>query len=164
MQDYVSLREENMTLEQQNCFLLNKQVELEKDLNSSILKNQALQKKLNTTEQKAENSMRWNRSSIILDSLHKSQSSTRHRIGFTEIKNPNIDRLCSHCGLTGHKSHACDKKQISHHKKFSFLRKNQKKSDPEHVSTSKVLPRWAKKFSYITLITNRHLSGFGYQN
>ena len=55
MQDYVSLREENMTLEQQNCFLLNKQVELEKDLNSSFLKNQALQKKLNTTEQEAEN-------------------------------------------------------------------------------------------------------------
>ena len=44
-----------MTLEQQNYSLLNKQVELEKDLNSSFLKNQALQKKLNTTEQEAEN-------------------------------------------------------------------------------------------------------------
>ena len=86
MQDYVSLREENMTLEQQNCFLLNKQVELEKDLNSSILKNQALQKKLNTTEREEENSMRWNRSSIILDSLHKSESSLRHGIGFLKQK------------------------------------------------------------------------------
>ena len=50
MEDYASLREENMTLEQQNYSLLNKQVELEKDLKSSILKNQALQKNLNTTE------------------------------------------------------------------------------------------------------------------
>ena len=50
MEDYASLREENMTLVQQNCSLLNKQVELEKDLNSSFLKNLALQKKLNTTE------------------------------------------------------------------------------------------------------------------
>ena len=117
MEDYASLREESMTLEQQNCSLLNKQVELEKDLNSSFLKNQALQKKLNTTEQEAEKSMRWNRSSIILDSLHKSQSSSRHGIGFSETKNSNIDCLCSHCGLTGHKSHACDKKQIAHQKK-----------------------------------------------
>ena len=55
MEDYASLREENMTLEQQKCSLLNKKVELEKDLNCSFLKNQALQKKLNTTEQEAEN-------------------------------------------------------------------------------------------------------------
>ena len=108
--------------------------------------------------------MRWNMSSIILDSLHKSQSSSRHGIGFSETKNPNIDCLCSHCGLTGHKSHACVKKQIAHQKKFSFLRKIQKKTDPEPVSTSKVLPRWAKKFSYTPLITNKHLSGSEYLN
>ena len=89
--------------------------------------------------------MRWNRSSIILDSLHKSQSSSRHGIGFSETKNPNIECLCSHCGLTGHKSHACDKKQIAHQKKISFLRKSQKKTDPEPGSTPKVLPRWARK-------------------
>ena len=49
------------------------------------------------------------------------------------------------CGLTGHKSHACDKKQIAHQKKYSFLRKSQKKTDPKPGSTSKVLPRWARK-------------------
>ncbi|KAK6789297.1 hypothetical protein RDI58_013096 [Solanum bulbocastanum] len=98
MEDYASLREDNMNLEQQNCLLQNELIELNKELDSINVKNKDLQKKLHMTKMEVEHSMRWNRSSILLDSIQKSQSTTKHGIGFHKAKGPNIHCLCSHCG------------------------------------------------------------------
>ncbi|KAG5590067.1 hypothetical protein H5410_040581 [Solanum commersonii] len=100
MEDYASLREDNVNLEQQNCLLQKELVELNIELNSIIVKNEDLQNKLHVTKMEAEHNMRWTRSSILLDSIQKGQSTTKHGIGFYEAKNPNIECLCSHCGLT----------------------------------------------------------------
>jgi len=96
----------------------------------------------------AEHSMRWTRSFIILDSIQKSQSFARHGIGFdktsSETKNRNIDCLCSHCGLTRHKSYACIKKLTAYKNNLNFLKKTYR-GVTKLVPKSKPLQRWAKK-------------------
>ncbi|KAK4706754.1 hypothetical protein R3W88_033718 [Solanum pinnatisectum] len=146
MEDYASLRQENMNLEQQNCLLHNNLEELNKEFNSIIVKNEDLQKKLHITKMEAEHNMRWTRSSILLDSIQKNQSTTRRGIGFSKTNNPNIDCLCSHCGLTGPKSYACYKKQTAHKKIFIFVQRIQKENKTKPISTQKNLPSWGKKY------------------
>lgn len=80
MEDYASLRKENMSLEQQNCSPQKKLENLEKELKVVTLKNEDLQRKLDLAKVEVENSMIWTRPSIILDSLHKNQSGTRYGI------------------------------------------------------------------------------------
>ncbi|KAK4718236.1 hypothetical protein R3W88_016574 [Solanum pinnatisectum] len=108
IEDYASLREENKNLEKQNHCLLTKSKELNNNQHSMTKKNENLQKELHMTKMEAEHSIRWTRSPILLDSIHKSQSPTKHGIGFDKnslkIKNPNIYWLCSHFGVTGHKA------------------------------------------------------------
>lgn len=58
MEDYASLREENMALEQRNFSLLNKQEKLDNELKSITLNNEDLQRKFDMTKLEAENSMR----------------------------------------------------------------------------------------------------------
>ncbi|KAG5604913.1 hypothetical protein H5410_026405, partial [Solanum commersonii] len=82
MEDYASLREENENLEKQNHRLLSKITELNKNLDSMTKKNEELNKELHMSKAEVENSMRWTRSSILLDNIHKSQTSTKHGIGF----------------------------------------------------------------------------------
>jgi len=120
-----------------------------------IIRNEDLQKKLHMTKMEAEHNMRWTRSSILLDCIKKGQSSTRHEIGFSETKNPNIDCLCSHCGLTGRKSYACNKKQTSYKNNLTFLQKTQKGKIMKPIPTPKFLPLWAKK-NLIHHFSNKH--------
>ncbi|KAK4707041.1 hypothetical protein R3W88_033401 [Solanum pinnatisectum] len=127
MEDYASPREENENLEKQNHYLQNKLKELSNNLQSMIKRNEDLQAKLHTTKMEVEHSMRRTKSSIIYDSIQKSQSSTKHGIGFdkasSKTKNPNIVCLCSHCGLTRHKSYACIKKLITHINNLIFFKR-----------------------------------------
>lgn len=58
MEDYASLKEENMALEQRNFSLLNKQEKLDNELKSITLNNEDLQRKFDMTKLEAENSMR----------------------------------------------------------------------------------------------------------
>lgn len=143
-----SLREDNVNLEQQICLLQKELVELNKELNSIIVKNENLQNKFHMTKMETEHNMRWTRSSILLDSIQKGQSTTKHRIGFYEAKNPNIDCLCSHCGLTGHKSYACNKKQTAHKNNFGFVQNTEKVpkgNNSKQTPTPKTLPLWARR-------------------
>nr|XP_010322045.1 uncharacterized protein LOC101268110 [Solanum lycopersicum] len=82
MEDYTSLREENKILEKQNLHLLSKNAKLSKNLDLITKRNEALSKELLVTKIEAENGMRWNRSSILLDNMHKNRTSEKHGIGF----------------------------------------------------------------------------------
>ncbi|KAG5604259.1 hypothetical protein H5410_025751 [Solanum commersonii] len=148
MEDYASLREENENLEKQNHRLLSKITELNKNLDSMTKKNEELNKELHMSKAEAENSMRWTRSSILLDNIHKSQTSTKHGIGFdknSQVKNPNIDCLCVHCGFTGHKSYECHRKLTAYENNLTYLRKPHPKRVTKQIPNTKPLPRWARK-------------------
>jgi len=127
MEDYASLREENKILEKQNLYLLSKNAKLSKNLDLITKRKEALSKALLVTKIEAENGMRWTRSSILLDNMHKNRTFEKHGIGFdrtsSQVKNPKIDCLCMHCGLEGHKSHDCQRKQTAHNKNLKSLRK-----------------------------------------
>ena len=102
MEDYASLREENKSLEKQNLHLLSKNTKLSKNLDLVTKRNETLSKELLVTKTEAENGMRWTRSSILLDNIHKNRTSERPGIGFDktspQVKNPNIDCLCMTVG------------------------------------------------------------------
>ena len=114
-------------------------------------RNEALSKELLVTTTEAENGMRWTRSSILLDNIHKNRTSERHGIGFyrtsSQVKNPNIDCLCMHCGLEGHKSHDFQRKQTAHNKNLKSLRKphHDKPNEQKQIPTDKSLPRLARR-------------------
>ena len=152
MEDYASLREENKNLEKQNLHLLSKNIELSKKLDLVTKRSETLSKELLVTKTEGENGMRWTRSSILLDNIHKNRSSKRHGIGFDKTssqvkKKPNIDCLCMHCGPVGHKSHDCQRKQTAHNKNLKSLRKphHEKTNEQKQIPTVKSLPRWARK-------------------
>ena len=151
MEDYASLREENKSLEKQNLHLLSKNTKLSKNLELVIKRNETLSKELLVTKIEAENEMRWTRSSILLDNIHKNRTFEKHGIGFyrtsSQVKIPNIDCLCMHCGLVGHKSHDCQKKQTAHNKNMKSLRKlhHDKPNEQKQISIDKSLPRWARR-------------------
>ena len=92
MEDYASLREENKNLEKQNLHLLSKNTKLSKNLDLITKRNESLSKELLVTKTEAENGMRWTRSSILLDNIHKNRTSETHGIGFnrtsSQVKNP----------------------------------------------------------------------------
>ena len=150
MEDYASLREENKNLEKQN-HLLSKNTELSKNLDLVTKRNEALTKKLLVTKIEAENGMRWTRSSILLDNIHKNRTSERLGIDFDrtspQVKYPNIDCLCMHCGLVGHKIHDCQRKQTAHNKNLKSLRKphHEKTNEQKQIPKVKPLPRWSRK-------------------
>jgi len=157
MEDYASLREENENLEKQNHRLLSKITELNKNLDSMTKRNEELNKELHMSKAEAENSMRWTRSSILLDNIHKSQTSTKHGIGFdknSQVKNPNIDCLCVHCAFTGHKSYDCHRKLTAYENNLTYLRKPHPKRVTKQIPNTKPLPRWAKK-NLIHLFSNK---------
>ena len=114
-------------------------------------RNEALSKELLVTKTEAENGMRWTRSSILLENMHKNRTSEKHGIGFdrtsSQVKNPNIDCLCMHCGLEGHKSHNCQRKQTAHNKNLKSLRKlhHEKSIEQKQIPKVKSLPRWARR-------------------
>ena len=151
MEDYASLREENKILEKQNLHLLSKNTELSKNLDLVTKRNESLSKELLVTKNEEENGMRWTRSSILLDNIHKNRTSERHGIGFdrtsSQVKNPNIDCLCMHCGLVGHKSHDFQRKQTAHYKNLKSVRKphHEKLNEQKQIPTVKSLPRWARR-------------------
>ena len=151
MEDYASLREENKILKKQNLHILSKNTELSKNLHLVTKRNEALSKELLVTKNEEETGMRWTRSSILLDNIHKNRTSERHGIGFyrtsSQVKNPNIDCLCMHCGLVGHKSHDCQRKQTAHNKNLKYLRKphHEKTNEQKQIPTIKFLPRWARR-------------------
>ena len=151
MKDYASLREENKSLEKQNLHLLSKNTKLSKNLELVTKRNETLSKELLVTKTEAENGMRWTRSSILLDSIHKNRTFEKHGIGFdrtsSQVKNPNIDCLCMHCGLVGHKSHDCQKKQTAHNKNLKSLRKphHDKPNEQKQIPTDNSLPRLARR-------------------
>lgn len=93
--------------------------------------------------------MRWTRFSILLDNIHKSQTSKKHGIGFDkrnfQVKNPNIDCLCMHCGLMGHKSYDCHKKLVAHKNNLNSLSKPHSEKVREQVPTTKPLPNGLRK-------------------
>ncbi|KAG5632799.1 hypothetical protein H5410_004516 [Solanum commersonii] len=80
MEDYASLREENENLGKQNHHFLSKITEISNNLDSMTKRNEELNKELHMTTAKAENSMRWTTSSILLDNSRP--TSARHGIGF----------------------------------------------------------------------------------
>ncbi|XP_049399948.1 uncharacterized protein LOC125864044 [Solanum stenotomum] len=126
MEDYSSLREENENLEQQNCILYNKLKELNKEFKFITVKNEDLQKTLHITKMETEHSMRWTRSFILLGRVQKSQSSTRHGIGFSEAKNPNIDWTQDSAGgkpKQWYLDNACSKHMTGHKSNFLSLKK-----------------------------------------
>ena len=114
-------------------------------------KNEELTKELLVTKTVAKNGMRWIRSCILLGNIHKNRSLERHGIGFDrtspQVKNPNIDCLCMHCGLVGHKSYDCRRKFTAHNNNLNSLRKphHEKTNEQKQFPTAKSLPRWARK-------------------
>ncbi|KAG5572486.1 hypothetical protein H5410_062252 [Solanum commersonii] len=78
MDDYASLRKEIENLENNNHCLENKIKEPRNGLYSMTIKNETLHKELHITKMEVAHNMRWTRSSIMLDSIQKGQSSTRH--------------------------------------------------------------------------------------
>ena len=144
-------------MKKQNLHLLSKNTELSKNLDLVSKKNEELTKELLVTKTEAENGMRWTSSSILLDNIHRNRTSERHGIGLDktnpQVKNPNIDCLCMHCGLVGHKSHDCQRKQTAHNKNLKSLRKphHEKTNEQKQIPTVKSLPRWARKKSYSSI-------------
>ena len=137
-------------MKKKSSFII-KKTELSKNLELVSKRNRELTKELLVTKTEAENGMRWTTSSILLDNIHKSLTSERHGIGFDrtspQVKYPNIDCLCIHCGLVGHQSYDCRRKLIAHNKSLNSMRKphHEKTNEQKQISTIKSLPIWALK-------------------
>ncbi|KAG5572490.1 hypothetical protein H5410_062256 [Solanum commersonii] len=161
--EYASLRKENVNLEKNDHCIQNKMKEPRNDLYPVIKKNEALHKELHITKIETTHNMRWKRSSIMLDNIQKGQFSTRHGIGFNqnsiEITNFYKDCLCIHYGLTRHKSNACPKKLKEHANNLRFLKKPGGERITKLVPNLKPYQNRLRKISFIPFLVNKDPSG-----
>ncbi|XP_019238062.1 PREDICTED: uncharacterized protein LOC109218173 [Nicotiana attenuata] len=138
------------------------QLELESELKKvktslvgELEKNRQLQEDLKGVKNDLDKSLKWTWSSDVITSMYRSNGGNRQGIGFQKTKtsyNPHSNyvimadnRLCNHCGQTGHYKDSCKDKIQSLQKNKVFVEKKRTDEESGSLKRKYVLPAWAKR-------------------
>ncbi|XP_070015295.1 uncharacterized protein [Nicotiana sylvestris] len=122
---------------------------------AELEKNRQLQEDLKGVKNDLDKSLKWTRSSDVITSMYKSNGRNMQGIGFQKAKtsyNPHSkhvtvanNRLCTHCGQTGHYKDSCKVKIQSLQKNKVFVKKKHNVEEPGPLRGKYMLPAWAKR-------------------
>ncbi|XP_019248392.1 PREDICTED: uncharacterized protein LOC109227649 [Nicotiana attenuata] len=152
-------REHNLLKKQTNKWMDNTegeevvrkaQLELESELKkietsvvAELEKNIQLQEDLKRVKNNLDKSLKWTRSSDVITSIYRGNGGNRQGIGFPKAKTSYNhhrkyvtvadNRLCTHCGQTGHYKDSCKVKIESLQKNRVFVEKRRTDEEPEDL-------------------------------